>query len=81
MAAVAPEELIRLWASEQITAEHAIGQLVQQLAQVQSALEAQRRTLAQVQSELAALRSADEGPTPSDDGRRKSRDQRRSARA
>jgi hypothetical protein len=58
MSVVSPNELLRLWAGEQIPPEHAIGQLVQQLAQIQEALDAQRRTLTQVQSELAALRAA-----------------------
>jgi hypothetical protein len=62
MSAVTPEQLLRLWASDQIAPEQAIGQLVQQLARVQAALESQRRTLAQVQSELAALRAAPPAP-------------------
>jgi hypothetical protein len=58
MSVVSPNELLRLWAGEQIPPEHAIGQLVQQLVQMQATLDAQRRTLTQVQSELAALRAA-----------------------
>jgi hypothetical protein len=63
MAVVSPHELVRLWASEQIAPEHAIGQLVQQLAHMQETLDAHRRTLTQVQSELATLRT--QTPPPS----------------
>lgn len=81
MAAISPDELLRLWASERIHADHAIGQLVQLIAQIQSTLDSQRRALTQVQSELTALRAA---PLPTlserkakDDKGRKTKDEGR----
>lgn len=58
MAAISPDELLRLWAAEQISSEHAIGQLVQQLARLQGTVDGQRQALVQLQHELAALREA-----------------------
>lgn len=57
-----PEELVRQWATEQIPAEHAIGQLVQHLARLQRTLDTQRAAIAQMQTTLAHLQVP---PTPS----------------
>jgi hypothetical protein len=62
MAAITPGELLRLWTNEQIEPEHAIGQLVQQIARLQDTVDVQRRALAQMQRELAALRDAPPAP-------------------
>ncbi|NJM07064.1 hypothetical protein HC891_14130 [Candidatus Gracilibacteria bacterium] len=79
MAAVAPDELLRLWASEEITPEQAIGQLVQQLTRLSATVDVQRLSLAQLQRELAVLRASDEAAM-SDDSGRKTSGQRRTAR-
>ena len=61
MGTITPEELLRRWAAEQIGPEQAIGQLVQHLARMQGALEAQRQTLVLLQGELARPRSGEVG--------------------
>lgn len=55
MAAVPPQELWKLWKQEQITAEMAIGQLIQNQAEQQSALDAQRQTIALLQAQMNQL--------------------------
>jgi len=55
MAAVPPQELWKLWKQEQITSEMAIGQLIQNQAEQQSALDAQRQTIALLQAQMNQL--------------------------
>jgi hypothetical protein len=76
IATVAPDELLRLWASEEITSEQAIGQLVQQFARLSATLDVQRLALAQLQGELATLRASDEAALTSDNERKAKRQRR-----
>ena len=55
MAAVPPQELWKLWKQEQITSEMAIGQLIQNQAEQQNALDAQRQTIAMLQAQMNKL--------------------------
>ncbi|MFN8488638.1 MAG: hypothetical protein U0350_13645 [Caldilineaceae bacterium] len=55
MAAVPPQELWKLWKQEQITSDMAIGQLIQNQAEQQTALDAQRQTIAHLQSQINQL--------------------------
>lgn len=55
MAAVPPQELWKLWKQEQITSEMAIGQLIQNQAEQQNALDAQRQTIAMLQAQMDKL--------------------------
>ncbi|MFN8486908.1 MAG: hypothetical protein U0350_04895 [Caldilineaceae bacterium] len=55
MAAVPPQELWKLWKQEQITSEMAIGQLIQNQAEQQSALDTQRQTIANLQAQMNKL--------------------------
>lgn len=50
MAAVPPNELWNLWKQEQISSEMAIGQLIQNQVDQQTALDAHRQTIAKLQT-------------------------------
>ena len=68
MGAVAPEELARQWAQDEVTTERAIGQIVQQLVTIQASLDRQVQALGQLRAEVATLTAqADE---PLDKGKR-----------
>jgi hypothetical protein len=69
MAALPPEELLRLWRQEAISVEMAIGHITQNLVKLQdyldaqrqllqASLEAQRQTLAGIQASLPPLAHA-----------------------
>ncbi|NNJ10284.1 hypothetical protein EKD04_008085 [Chloroflexales bacterium ZM16-3] len=45
MSTVPPKELVRLWSQEQITVEMAVGHIMQNLAKLQDAIDAQRQML------------------------------------
>jgi len=53
MAALPPEELLRLWCQEAISVEMAIGHIAQNLVRLQDSLDAQRQLL---QASLEAQR-------------------------
>ncbi|NTU50168.1 MAG: hypothetical protein HGA87_04670 [Desulfobulbaceae bacterium] len=53
MGAVAPEELARLWAQDEVTTERAIGQIVQQLVTIQASLDRQAQALNQLRADVA----------------------------
>ena len=55
MAAVPPNELWNLWKQEQITSEMAIGQLIQNQVDQQTTLDAHRRTIANLQTQMDNL--------------------------
>ena len=55
MAALPPQELWKLWKQEQITSEMAIGQLIQNQAEQQTALDVQRQTLVNLQAQMNKL--------------------------
>lgn len=66
MAAMPPDELLRLWRQEAISTEMAIGHITQSLVKLQEAMDAQRQllqatlethhqTLTSMQNSLAAL--------------------------
>lgn len=55
MAALPPEELLRLWRQEALSVEMAIGHIIQNLVKLQDALNAQRQLL---QATLEAQRQA-----------------------
>lgn len=55
MSALAPDELVRLWVEEELAPERAIGQLLQHVAAMQSTLQRQSQTIAQLRSEISSL--------------------------
>ena len=55
MSALAPDELVRLWVEEDLAPERAIGQLLQHVAAMQSTLQRQSQTIAQLRSEISSL--------------------------
>jgi hypothetical protein len=55
MAALPPDELLRLWTAEQLPTERAIGQIVQHLARLQAALDQHSQALAHLRADLARL--------------------------
>jgi len=55
MAALPPQELWKLWKQEQITSEMAIGQLIQNQAEQQTAVDVQRQTLVNLQAQMNSL--------------------------
>jgi hypothetical protein len=55
MAALPPDELLRLWTAEQLPAERAIGQLVQNLARLQTAIDQHSQALSSLRAEVARL--------------------------
>lgn len=59
MSAVAPYELARLWAEEQLPTERAIGQLLQHVVTMQATLERQSRVIAELRSQLTELSTCD----------------------
>ena len=63
MAAVPPNELWNLWKQDQITSEIAIGQLIQNQVDQQTALAAQRQTIANLHAQMDKL-LAQRGSSP-----------------
>lgn len=55
MGAVSPNELARLWAQEQLPTERAVGQMLQQLVAMQSTIERQAQTIADMRAQIADL--------------------------
>jgi hypothetical protein len=53
---ITPAELLQLWIQEQLTPEMAIGHLIQNLAQHQTALDAYGRSLTTLRADLERLR-------------------------
>ena len=68
MGAVAPEELARQWAQDEVTTERAIGQIVQQLVTIQASLDRQVQALGQLRAEVATLTAQTDEPV--DKGKR-----------
>jgi len=64
MSALPPQELWKLWKQEQISSEMAIGQLIQNQAEQQSALDAQRQTIANLQTQMHKLLTPQGLPAP-----------------
>lgn len=65
MSALPPDDLVRLWAEEELAPERAIGYLLQHVATMQSMLQRQAQTLSQLRIELASLTVTSEtGKTP-----------------
>lgn len=66
MAALPPDELLRLWTAEQLPAERAIGQIVQNLARLQTAIDQHSQALSSLRAEVARLHTAPAttAPTP-----------------
>ncbi len=64
MAALPAEELWKLWQQEQITSEMAIGQLIQNQVDQQSALDTQRQTIANLQTQIDRLLAQPGLPAP-----------------
>jgi len=64
MAALPAEELWKLWKQEQITSEMAIGQLIQNQVDQQSALDTQRQTIANLQTQIDRLLAQPGLPAP-----------------
>jgi hypothetical protein len=58
MAALPPDELLRLWTAEQLPAERAIGQLVQNLARLQTTIDQHGQALSSLRAEVARLHTA-----------------------
>lgn len=52
MSAVEASELVRLWAEEQLPTERAIGQILQLLVTMQTALERQSLTIAELRTQV-----------------------------
>lgn len=57
MSAVKPEDLFILWTQEQISTEHAVGQILQQLVAMQSTIERQGQTITQLRTQIVDLAS------------------------
>lgn len=55
MSAVAPSELSRLWAQEQLPVERAIGQMLQQLVAMQATLDRQVQTISDLRAQIADI--------------------------
>ena len=55
MGVLSPEELVRLWSSEQLPTERAIGQIVQHLARLQATLDQHGQALARLRTDVARL--------------------------
>ena len=68
MGAIAPIDLARLWAQDEVTTERAIGQIVQQLVTIQASLDRQVQALGQLRSEVATLTA--QANEPLDKGKR-----------
>jgi hypothetical protein len=64
MAALPPDELVRLWTAEQLPAERAIGQIVQNLARLQTTIDQHSQTLLNLRAEVARLQSAPAAAAP-----------------
>jgi len=64
MAALPPDELLRLWTAEQLPAERAIGQIVQNLARLQTAIDRHGQALSSLRAEVARLHTAPRKRTP-----------------
>jgi hypothetical protein len=64
MAALPPEELLRLWTAEQLPAERAIGQLVQNLARLQTTIDQHSQALSSLRAEVARLHTAPAATAP-----------------
>lgn len=58
MGTLPPDELLRLWAAEELPTERAIGQVVQHVALLQAAFQRQSQTIAELQAEVGRLRGA-----------------------
>ena len=59
MGAIAPSELARLWAEEQLPTERAVGQMLQQLVAMQTILERQSLTIAELRAQVTGLSTRD----------------------
>ena len=64
MAALPAEELWKLWQQEQITSEMAIGQLIQNQVDQQSALKAHHQAIANLQTQIDPLFAQPGLPAP-----------------
>jgi len=64
MAALPPDELLRLWTAEQLPAERAIGQIVQNLARLQTAIDQHGQALSSLRAEVARLHTAPPAAAP-----------------
>ena len=64
MGALLPDELVRLWATEQLPAERAVGQIVQNLARLQATLDQYREALAQLRADVARLHASPTATAP-----------------
>ena len=62
MGVLTPDDLQHQWATEQIPAEHAIGQLVQHMARLQRSVDTQRLAIVQLQAALASQPAAPPAP-------------------
>ncbi len=64
MAALPPDELLRLWTAEQLPAERAIGQIVQNLARLQTTIDQHSQALSSLRAEVARLLTAPSAAAP-----------------
>jgi hypothetical protein len=64
MGAIPPDELLRLWTAEQLPTERAIGQIVQHLARLHTALDQHSQALAHLRTELARVHTPAAGAAP-----------------
>jgi hypothetical protein len=64
MAALPPDELLRLWTADQLPAERAIGQLVQNLARLQTTIDQHGQALSNLRAEVARLNTPIAAATP-----------------
>ena len=64
MSAVTPQELLNLWAREQLSTEMATGQILQHLTTMHTALEALRLKMSTLQAQIESLTISSETVTP-----------------
>lgn len=55
MSAVAPSELVRLWMQEQLPTERAVGQILQQMVDMQRAIDWQAKTIRELREQIVDL--------------------------
>jgi len=66
MATVTPDELLHLWAREQLSSEMAIGHVLQNLVQQQTTILALQTAVARLKAELGSVSDhAIDSPSPS----------------
>ncbi len=64
MSAVTPQELLNLWAREQLSTEMATGQILQHLTTMHTALEALKLKMSTLQAQIESLTISSETVTP-----------------